>query len=562
MLTRNAWAATGLPAAAVLGLTGASAVSAACRPEAFAFPEILGTEHVGTTAAEVRGFAGFPGRAHEPSLFADPTTATAGVRPFCNVTVSYTHPGYGDLVSVHVWLPLDAGGWNERLVGLGGGGFVAGDVDGDYAAAAVQEGYAAAVTDGGRRRGTPVADWALAGRGNVDWAAAVGFGHRGLHELAVVGRAVVKAYFGGRGARYAYWKGCSTGGRQGLALAQRYPADFDGVLSMCPAVEHPAMVTALYYPQLVMRERGYWPGRCELGAVVEAAVEACDMTDGLRDGIIGRLGACRFDVESAAGRAFVCDGKQKTVSREAVDIVRAVVRGLEDEEGRLMFPGYVPGAPFDGLLGLMNSVCEDEERRDGCTGVPFDVTDEWIRLFIEKDPDFDPSTLSLEAYRDVFRRGVEEYESIVGSSPDMRRFRDRGGKILMWHGMADQTISVLVGRGFYESARRLEAERGVDIRDYWRYFEVPGMNHCFPLHGAPFPWDALERLRRWVEEGVAPEEMEARRVVEKGGRPVLADDVRKICLWPTEGVWDGAEWVCVEPGQKTEESAAGEKEEL
>ncbi|GKT55953.1 tannase and feruloyl esterase [Colletotrichum tofieldiae] len=555
MLSKHVLAPSGL-LATLCNLPGVSAAPQACRPETFTFPDILGAQHVKTTTTVVRNFTGFRGLMHEPAVI----VPASGVRPFCNVTVSYTHAGHDDLVSVHVWLPLERGDWNERLMGVGGGGFVVGDVDGDYPSAAVHEGYVAAVTDGGHPAGSPPDEWALKSPGNLDWPLFVNFGYRSLHELAVVGKSVTKEFYGGEVARYAYWKGCSTGGRQGLAVAQRYPGDFDGVLSVCPAVEFPAMVTALYYPQLVMRETGYWPSGCELRAVVAAGVEACDLTDGVRDGIIGRLGECVFDVGNVEGRAYECDGEKRKVSRKAVEVVETVMRGVLDEEGKRMFPGYVPGTPFSGMLAMMNSVCEDEEDRTKCRGVPFSVTQEWIRLFIEKDPGFDIEAMAMEEYRDVFRKGVEEFGSVIGGSPDLRRFRERKGKVLMWHGMADQAISVSVGRAFYEKAKRLDEERGVAIGDYWRYFEVPGVNHCVSMHGAPFPWDAFERLRKWVEEGVAPDELEARVIVNRGAGMGLGGEPRRICLWPEEGVWDGQAWKCLKPGEKIK--VGGEKDEL
>ncbi|GKT43532.1 putative feruloyl esterase [Colletotrichum spaethianum] len=555
MLSKHVLAPSGL-LATLFHVAELSAASQACRPETFTFPDILGAQHVKTTATVVRDYKGFPGRLHEPAVI----VPASGVRPFCNVTVSYTHAGHDDLVNLHVWLPLERGDWNERFMGVGGGGFVVGDVDGDYPSAAVHEGYVAAVTDGGHLTDAPADEWALKSPGNLDWALFVNFGYRSLHELAVVGKSVTREFYGGEEARYAYWKGCSTGGRQGLAVAQRYPGDFDGVLSVCPAVEFPAMVTSLYYPQLVMRDVGYWPSGCELRAIVEAGVEACDLTDGVRDGIVGRLEECVFDVGKVEGRAYVCDAEERKVSSKAVEVVETVMRGVLDEEGERMIPGYVPGVQFDGLLAMMNSVCEDEKDRTKCKGVPFSITDEWIRLFIEKDPAFDIEAMPMDKYRDVFRQGVEEFDSVIGSSPDLRRFRERQGKLLMWHGMADQAISVSVVRAFYEKAKRLEEKRGVDIGEYWRYFEVPGVNHCVSMQGTPFPWDAFERLKKWVEEGVAPEELEARKIVKKGAGMTLGDEARRICLWPKEGVWDGKEWKCLEPGEKIK--ITDEKDEL
>ncbi|KAJ3941099.1 uncharacterized protein N0V96_008976 [Colletotrichum fioriniae] len=320
--------------------------SANCDPSTFTFPLIPGLQHIKTTALQVHNYTSFPNRLSEASL-ATTSASTTGIPPFCNVTVSYTHPGHDDLVNVHVWLPLEKSAWNERLMGLGGGGFVVGEVDGDGPSAALQEG-----------------------------------------------------------------------------------------------------------------------------------------------------------------------------------------------------------------------VCEDETDRTRCTGVPFSVTDEWIRLFIEKDPAFDPTSMSRETFRDVFRRGVEEYDSVIGTPiPDMRRFRERGGKVLMWHGMADQAISIKIGRGLYEKAKGIEAKRGVEIEEFWRYFEVPGVNHCVSMYGAPFPWSALEKLRAWVEDGHAPEQLDARGFkIGENGKVFIDEEVRRICLYPEEGVWDGKRWVCVKPGEKAE--AIQEKEEL
>ncbi|KAL0939892.1 tannase and feruloyl esterase [Colletotrichum truncatum] len=544
MLTRHGKSHGFVVVASLLGLAGVVGASP-CDPATFSFPSsILGAEHVRTTAAVVRNYTGLGRFRPDPTVVIPPE----GVNPFCNVTVSYTHPGHDDTVNVHVWLPLDKGEWNERFMGTGGGGFAAGDVDGDYPSKAVQAGYVAAATDAGHLVTEGVDSWSLKAPGNVNWPLLFNFAYRSLHELAVVGKHVTREYYG-QEAKFSYWRGCSTGGRQGLAVAQRYPGDFDGVLSMCPAVDLPALSAVLYYPQMVMNEAKWWPEKCELEAVVEAAVEACDGTDGRKDGIIGRLSKCEFEVEKVLGRKFKCEGRESRVHEKTVEVVKKVMRGLEDEEGKVMFPGYVPGAPFTGMFALMNSVCEGEDRGK-CKGIPFNVGEAWIRLFVFKDPTFDPTSVTLQQFRDAFRLGVEQYDSILASSHDLRGFKNRGGKLLMWHGVADQVVTVLAGRNFYERAKKLDRERGVVTKDYWRYFEVPGVNHCSSMTGAPFPWDAMDNLRKWVEEGVAPEVLHARKVEDKDGKKTLGEESRTICLWPEEGVWDGKGWKCVPPGDK------------
>ncbi|GKT82376.1 tannase and feruloyl esterase [Colletotrichum tofieldiae] len=174
MLSKHVLAPSGL-LATLCNLPGVSAAPQACRPETFTFPDILGAQHVKTTTTVVRNFTGFRGLMHEPAVI----VPASGVRPFCNVTVSYTHAGHDDLVSVHVWLPLERGDWNERLMG----------------------GYVAAVTDGGHPAGSPPDEWALKSPGNLDWPLFVNFGYRSLHELAVVGKSVTKEFYGGEVAR-------------------------------------------------------------------------------------------------------------------------------------------------------------------------------------------------------------------------------------------------------------------------------------------------------------------------------------------------------------------------
>ncbi|KAF0319764.1 feruloyl esterase b precursor [Colletotrichum asianum] len=530
-----------------LPTTAADAGISQCHPSTFTFPPLLGAAHIRTTVAVVRNYTGHPGWMPDAAVSVPPS----GVAPFCNVTVSYVHPGYDFVVSVHVWLPLERKAWNGRLLGVGGGGFVAGDVDGDFMAAGVMGGYAVAATDGGHWKGVPVREWALKGRGNLDWDRFVEFAYRGVGEMGDVGGGIVREFYGQKEG-WRYFAGCSTGGRQGLVLAARDEGEWDGVLSMCPAVDFPAVVGGMMGPQVVMREMGWWPGECEVREVVRGVVEGCDAADGVVDGIIGRLGECEVGFEALEGRGFKCGDEKGRVDGRTVEVLRRVMRGLEDEEGRVVEGGYgyVPGAPLVGLLGLMNVKYGGD---GGCQGEPFEVAEDWVKYFVKKDAEFDVGNMTMDEFRDVFRQGVEEFTSAIGTSHDLRRFRERGGKMLMWHGMADQTVMVLAARAFYERARKLEQSRGVEIEDYWRYFEVPGMNHCSPLYGGPYPWDAMERLRKWVEEGVPPQDLEARTIEEEDGRNVFGKVARRVCMFPKEGVWDGSEWQCLQPGEKLDE---------
>lgn len=259
----------------LLALKTASATALkACSSDAFTFPDLFGAELQTITATALNGYKENMGYKPEAALIGSDGVSV------CNVTVSYTHPGHDDLVSLQVWLPLS--NYNGRFVGVGGGGWVAHEVGNDLMSALAYQGYAAATTNAGYEQdmmSTPES-WLMKSPGNLDYPLLVNFAHRVLHELSVIGRHLVEQGYG-KSPSFSYWHGCSTGGRQGLTIANKYPDDFDGILAACPAVDFSALLVALYWPQLCMNQLGVYPPACHLEAVVAAAVEACDELDGV-----------------------------------------------------------------------------------------------------------------------------------------------------------------------------------------------------------------------------------------------------------------------------------------
>jgi hypothetical protein len=163
------------------------------------------------------------------SAVADPGDATTP--DSCRLQLTVTHPPAGDAVTVWVYLPISA--WNGRFQAMGGGGFSGGSPD--DLLAPLGEGYATAATDGGHVGAT--ADFALDADHTLNWQRIEDFGYLAVHDMTVTAKAVIKAYYG-RDAQYSYWNGCSTGGRQGLMEAQRYPDDYDGVLAGAPVINY------------------------------------------------------------------------------------------------------------------------------------------------------------------------------------------------------------------------------------------------------------------------------------------------------------------------------------
>src|SRR3984893_1009150 len=205
----------------------------------------------------------------------------------CRVHATVTTPGAGDHIGVDVWMPVS--GWNGRFQGVGGSGFVA-DAPNEMAAA-VDAGYSAAGTDAGHTSQSPFAvldgSFAVDSNGRLNWPLIEDFAYRGVHDLAVVGKPVTAAYYGSQ-AKFAYWNGCSTGGRQGMAEAQRYPSDFNGILAGAPAINWQKYVPASLWPELVMQRSGDFLPQCKFSAFRSAAIKACDtLGDGVVDGVIG-----------------------------------------------------------------------------------------------------------------------------------------------------------------------------------------------------------------------------------------------------------------------------------
>jgi feruloyl esterase len=164
------------------------------------------------------------------------------------------------------------------------------------------------------------------------------FASRSLGEMAILGKILTNLYYGEE-VKWSYWHGCSTGGRQGMMVAQKFPGSFDGVLAVAPAINWSMFVVGEVWSQVVMNALGYWPERCELEFVTEEAVRECDGLDGVADGIVGAPGLCGYDAMSVVGRVFDCEGEERTVSREAAEIVNAAWKGPVDGDGKALWFG-------------------------------------------------------------------------------------------------------------------------------------------------------------------------------------------------------------------------------
>jgi pimeloyl-ACP methyl ester carboxylesterase len=398
--------------------------------------------------------------------------------------------------------------------------------------AAVNDGYAAAVTDGGH---TETNDreptWALSSPGNVNFHAVQDFAAVSLSDMTLLGKAITESYYGKK-PDYSYWYGCSTGGRQGMMLAQRYPELYDGIVANAPAINWDIVVPSLYWPQQVMNRLGVYPPQCELQAFTQAAIAACDEHDGLKDGIISDADACTFDPFSKVGQSFDCAGKNSTFTSEGATVAQAAWSGMVDDSGNKRWFGINKDAA---LVDTANTTTT----ANSSYGTPFDLADGWLTYFVAKDPAFDLANVTNAEFFDLVHQSQNQYSNIMGSSdPDLSAFKARNGKLLTWHGLADPLPQPNGTLDYYQRV----SEKVDDVQDFYRFFEAPGVGHCMGGVGAQ-PVGDIEAMVKWVEEGIAPDTLPAVNATLYGEVPGPGQElpVRNLCAWPKKQTYNGGD---------------------
>ncbi|KAL4899969.1 tannase and feruloyl esterase-domain-containing protein [Aspergillus multicolor] len=494
----------------------------ACSPATFASTSIYGAEILSLSAAWVSNYSWFA-----PADFNyNHGDAAVSNAQFCNVTVTYTHPGYDDSITVESWLPKN---WNGRLQATGGGGWNAGRfvLSEFFMTGALAEGYATTTTDAGLDTsgpGSPLA-WALKDPGNVDILSLQNLGSRSLNDQALFGKSFIESFYG-RQPEYSYWSGCSQGGRQGLMLAQRYPTAYDGIAASAPAQSFTSLTSGVYYPQMMKLWLGVNPLACELEFLTQKAVDHCDPLDGVVDGVISNVTACNYNPLSAVNQTFHCDSLNKTIplSYGAARIAEAAWNGPRTKDGEILWFGVNPGSDISSL----GSTPGQNTTTSTGTASP----DPWFGMFVAKNASFDLASMTHDQYIDYFHRAVQQYSSFIDANdPNLSEFRKAGGKMLAYHGMADPSIPTKGTEWYYDSV----TEQFPDVQDFYRFFEAPGLGHCSGGVGGQ-PKTVFHALRSWVENGTAPESLP----VEFAGVDGTTQN-RNLCPYPAQMEYVGGD---------------------
>jgi feruloyl esterase len=445
----------------------------------------------------------------------------------CRVTAVTTHPPMGD--KIKIWVAIPTSNWNGRFVGIGGGGFSGGSAAGVNQPLSL--GYASASTDTGHEGGS--GSFALDANGRLNWQLIRDNAHVGIHEMTVTGKALTQALYGA-GPRYSYFNGCSTGGRQGLMEAQRYPEDYDGIVSGAPAINWSRFIPQELWGAVLMNAVEDPLPVCKLAAATSAAISSCDAIDGVKDGVIEDPGRCTFDPKSLVGTSA---GDCGQFTRADVDVIARLWQGPRRQDGSFLWYGLPRGADLSALWGSRGTPLKPQA---------FGISLDWFRYFLAQNPQLDWTTITPAAYERYWDQSVEQYSAVIGTdNPDLTSFRDHGGKVIIWHGWADQLIS---SEGTVDYYKRVQETMGGARKtsEFARLFMAPGVGHCGGGSG-PAPYGQLDALVSWVEEGKPPETLPAARRDQVGA----ITRSRPLCPYPlvarykgTGSTDDAASFVC------------------
>lgn len=433
----------------------------------------------------------------------------------CRVTAVVTRPP-AEENPITVWIGLPVSGWNGRFRGTGGRGFEGGSPS--SLGKLIAAGYAAAATDTGNT-GTTGA-FALDENERLNWQAIQNHAYEGIHEMTVTGKALTEAYYG-RPAGYSYFAAGSSGGRQALAEAQRFPEDYDGIVARCPGINLHYLFPSWLWAQMVMQEANNFLPESKLDAATAAAVAACDARDGVEDGIIDDPIGCDFDPAALVG-TLVEESEFTAVDAE---VVRKIWEGPRSPDGSMTWYGLPRGA----------DLWVSRSEGDPLVGKPMPLALDYIGLFIKQDPEWDWRTLTPEGFEHVWRQSKEQYEAVFGTNaPDLTRFRDHGGKIMIVHGLADQFIPPENIIDYYE---RVQLHMGGPEKTagFARLFLAPGVGHGMRTAGTTPDW-LDSAIIRWVEEDAAPDRLEVA-FKDDDGNVVRT---RPLFPYPRKAVYRGA----------------------
>jgi feruloyl esterase len=425
----------------------------------------------------------------------------SGLPPFCRVA-AILKPTSDSEIGIEVWLPV--AGWNGKFLAVGSGGW-GGSIDYAALAKALRSGYATSATDDGHTGSS-----ARFIMGHPEKF--VDFAYRAEHLMTLEAKSLIKAFYG-RDARYSYWDGCSGGGREGLLQAARYPDEFDGIIAGDPAnIRRNAW--ALWLANETFKDPAAYIPPSKYPMIHRAVLDACDASDGLKDGLIQNPEICHIDFKVLACKAG--DAPDCLTPRQ-VQSAETIISPPVDAKGNTLFERLEPGT-------------ELRWARLAGGPQPAELFLDQFRYVVYHDPNWDWRTFDLDrdaAKANAIDKDVDELD------PNLAAFAKRGGKLLLYHGWADQQVAPGSTVDFYKQAVDQSGDPA-GASNWIRLFMVPGMGHCSGGEG-PDTFDKMTVIEQWVEQGKAPDKIVATHQTE--GK---ADRTRPLCPYPQIARYKGS----------------------
>jgi feruloyl esterase len=426
----------------------------------------------------------------------------ADLPAFCRVAATLKPTSDSD-IKIEVWLP--ASNWNGKFNAVGNGGWN-GNIDSNALANSLRRGYAAASTDTGHQGGAGV--WMQNQQKLID------FGHRAVHEMTVKAKALINAFYNSD-AKLSYWTGCSAGGRQGLKAAQVYPNDFDGIVAGAPALNATGRAAfSIWIAQNMHKEEASYIPPAKYGTVHDAVLQSCDALDGVKDRVLENPRVCKFDpkvLQCTTGDGASCLTSAQVLSAQTMYKPLVNPRTKKEIFSGLEYGSEMGWATFGGPQ-------------------PFAIGAQMYQFMVFKDPSWNYKALNFDgdmATVDKIENGV-----FNAMDPNLKPFFDKGGKLIQYHGWADQQITPGSSVTYYQSV--LDKMGGFNkVKDNHRLFMVPGMGHCGGGDG-PASFDMLAALEQWVENRKAPDSIPAAHLT--NGKP---DRTRILCPYPQVATYKG-----------------------
>jgi tannase/feruloyl esterase len=422
---------------------------------------------------------------------------------FCRVGATLKPTSDSD-IKIEVWMPT--AGWNGKFQAVGNGAFN-GAIAYPAIGTALARGYAASSTDTGHVGGS--ASFAL---GHPEKT--IDFGWRAVHEMTATSKKIIAAYYQA-GPKFSYWNGCSAGGRQAMKEAQRFPADFDGIIAGAPGLDWTGRAAqAIRVAKALEKTESGRLSQPQTQLLHRAVVQACDALDGVKDGLIEDPTRCKFDPA-----VLQCKGSDDAacLTTPQVETARMIYAASVNPRTKREITGLAPGSE----LGWTDMGWTASARATGL---------DQFRFIVFNDPGWDIQKFNFDS--DIARAEETDDNTINALEPNLKPFIDRGGKLIQYHGWSDPQISPGNSTQYY--TRVLDVVGGAaKVLNSYRLFMAPGMAHCGGGEG-PNTFDMVSALQQWVEHGKAPDQIIASHAT-KG----VVDRTRPLCPYPQVAVYKG-----------------------